>query len=138
MGLKFSIQINKKVIENALSKAIDDVIEGGFSHLVEAGREFIKHAKANKQFQNRTHNLVTSMGFGIAQNGRVIHMEFDGIGEEGMAKGESLVSDVASTVIDLSLICVAGENYAVHVEKNGFNVMTNFEPMFIDLVKDSQ
>ncbi|WP_099368067.1 hypothetical protein [Sphingobacterium sp. 1.A.4] len=138
MGLKFSIKINKGVINKALSKAVDEVIEVGLNHLIDTGREFIRYAKANKQFQNQTHNLVTSMGFGIAQNGRVIYMEFDGIGEEGMAKGESLVNEVASTLIDPSLICVAGENYAVHVEKNGFNVMSNFEPMFFDLLKNSR
>lgn len=137
MALKVQLIVDKAKLSNAMSMAIDKMRERVLNRFITIGETFTKLAKENKEFQDHTFNLVSSIGFGVVQNGVVIHEKFEGQGEEGVRKGKELVAQAAAESTGLGLVCVAGENYAIYVESKNFDVITGTSYTVEKMLKES-
>lgn len=88
--------------------------------------ELVIYAKDNRNYIDQTGNLTNSIGYVITRNGNIVYKGgFQGGGEpEASKRGLMLAQEVASeTKNDLSIIIVAGMNYAAYVEAKGYNVI---------------
>lgn len=98
------------------------------------GEEFVKNARENGTYQDRTGNLRSSIGYVVLQDGVQIRQNFQRFpGKEGKGKGKSKGVQQAKEVIDevkknfpkgFVLIGVAGMDYAAAVESRGYDVLT--------------
>lgn len=99
------------------------------------GTDSVKHAKTYKTFEDQTGNLVSSIGFVPAKDGKIISLGgFDakatekGDGAKGVEEGRKYAEELAKTFSKgYTLIIVAGMNYAEYVEAKGYNVLTATE-----------
>lgn len=79
-------------------------------------------------FKDWTGNLRSSIGFVVSNNGRILHKDFEpsakGTDKKiGMRKGLEFAKSLVP-LHGISLIVVAGENYAAYVESKGYDVIT--------------
>lgn len=92
--------------------------------LKDLGEELTKYAKDKHNYTDRTGNLTNSIGYAVVRNGEVLY--FGGAVQQG--EGADAALNVATKMIgnlqnSLSLIVVAGMNYAAYVEAKGYNVI---------------
>lgn len=91
--------------------------------LLRAGEYFVKEARSNGVYLNHTGNLRSSIGYVIAENGKIQEENFklQNVGSEGadgLAKAKKLAIELANTYSEgFVLIGVAGEDYAAYVER---------------------
>ena len=87
-----------------------------------AGEEFVKIARINGSYENRTGNLRSSIGYVIVLDGKIQSENFQKSssgteGETGITKGTQIAQQVAATYKKgIILIGVAGMQYAIYVE----------------------
>lgn len=100
--------------------------------LKDSGEYFVKLARESKTYRDDTNNLRSSIGYVIVKDGAILIEDFKisgtgtgSDGAEGLAKGKMLAVSIASKVNGIALVCVAGMNYAVHVENNGYEVISS-------------
>lgn len=94
------------------------------------GEGFIRDARINGNYEDRTGNLRSSIGYVILQDGKQIDLNFQladrgtdkvtGI-DQGKLFAEQVVLEYPKGIV---LICVAGMDYAYYVETKGFDVIT--------------
>jgi len=85
----------------------------------------VNEAKNKGSYTDRTSNLRSSIGFKVDIDGKEHKKEFDGKNSEGVEAGKQ----VARANIDnkgVSMIIVAGMNYAGDVEMRGKSVLNKF------------
>jgi len=124
---KFKVSDIVREVETK-KKRIDDAI---YLRLRRIGLQFVRDARINADFTDRTGNLRSSIGFVIAYNGDIRHTDFDKAPkgdsdkEEGVRNARQFAEDIAG---DYSkgwvLIVVAGMEYAAAVESRGKDVIT--------------
>lgn len=100
-------------------------IETAFVFLLKAlGEKLAKYAKDNHNYQDQTGNLTNSIGYAIVRENYILYYggsDQPGDGANAMLKA---AMDYAKTLnSDISLIIVAGMNYAAYVESKGYNVI---------------
>ena len=88
------------------------------------GEELVKYAKAMHNYTDRTGNLTNSIGYAVAKGKDIV---FYG-GPQQSGAGNDAALQVAMKMIEslpnrLSLVIVAGMNYAAYVEAKGYNVI---------------
>jgi hypothetical protein len=89
------------------------------------GEKFIKNARENGTYTDRTGNLRSSVGYVILDNGEQIFGTFPGGKPEAKEKAEAAASEAKQNYpIGLVLIVVAGMEYAAAVESKGFDVLS--------------
>jgi len=119
----------------AIQKEIDRAVQEYKQEVLQAYRDaatvWMERARAKTKaqggFGNITYNLRSSIGFLLLDNGREIAIEFEtvGNGDAGAAKGMAYARELAGIYTDgITLICVAGEDYAAAVESKGYDVIT--------------
>lgn len=119
-----------------VSKYIEDKTQSWFNSITEElnklGLKYTETARAktlaSKPYTNRTWNLVSSIGFCIVFQGKVVHTYFPPAKEKvtGHKKGEKLAKKIAKEIADKNSACVvmvAGEEYGVYVQNKGFDVL---------------
>lgn len=81
-----------------------------------------------QSWQNKTHNLASSIGYIVTHKGDVVRKGgFEGT-EDGVAAGFAYAVEVAGgTSAKYALIIVAGMHYASFVEANGYPVLAKAE-----------
>lgn len=96
------------------------------------GLEFVRNARINADFTDRTGNLRSSIGYIIFKDGEPIDIDFElsDNGTEksqGVSTGKALAQKIARDfdVTGYLLVVVAGMQYAVFVEAKGFDVITS-------------
>ena len=90
------------------------------------GEEFVKNARTNGSYTDRSSNLRSSIGYVVLLDGQEQFESFPGNTEEGKKAGRSVASEVSSEFPrGWILVCVAGMQYASLVEARGFSVITN-------------
>ena len=99
--------------------------------LMYVGESCITEARDNGSYMDQTGNLRSSIGYVVVRDGKIVGMK---VGEqvkegtEGKGKAESYMTRLASEhSTGISLIVVAGMNYAVYVEGRGKNVLSSAE-----------
>jgi len=99
------------------------------NELIFLGLEFVRTARVQADFTDRTGNLRSSIGFMVLKNGEIIHEDFEvsqsGTDKQtGKAKGYEYAMEQAGANLGFILIVVAGMEYAVYVEAKGYDVIT--------------
>lgn len=101
--------------------------------LIYVGEEAVKEAREHGRYKDRTGNLRSSVGYCIADDGRIVkESSFDVVqkGTQGSQEGRQflhrLVSEHPSGLV---LIVVAGMEYAAYVEAKNLNVLDSAEQM---------
>lgn len=118
--------LRKIITESTISGSVNDEIKRIENVLINTlkyvGEKAIADARTNGNYIDRTGNLRNSIGYIIHVNGNMVYSELS-----------SLNSDFANSLSarnkGISLIVVAGMNYAEHVEALGRNVITSAELM---------
>ncbi len=96
------------------------------------GEECVKYAREHGNYQDRTGNLRSSIGYVILDNGKIIvqgGFEKTLKGSDGQAKGKAFIQDLISKHSKgIVLIVVAGMEYAEYVEAmENYDVITSSE-----------
>ncbi len=86
------------------------------------GEELVKYAKDKHNYTDRTGNLTNSIGYVVVRNKEIV------FGPDQSSTGQAAALQAALKMIDtlpdcISLIIVAGMNYAAYVEAKGYNVI---------------
>lgn len=120
----------KPIFENGKIKAaiaiyherIEKAAIYAFKYLAES---LVRYAIEKRTYTDQTGNLTNSIGYVITYNGEVEYMGgFVGFGDKGAQKGMQLADDLAKQDgKSVSIIIVAGMNYAAYVEAKGYNVI---------------
>jgi len=79
----------------------------------------VKEAVQNGNYKDHTGNLRRSIGYAVAKDGIVLHLS------DANARGRNYAYSMAIKSKGITLIVVAGEKYAEHVEATGRNVITS-------------
>lgn len=139
------IQMERAFDQNKINAYITRRIEERTNEIVDflrvKGMEYTRLARqkafasANYVYTNRTWNLVSSVGFGIAKSGLIVESFFPVLrsGNEGAAKGEKVAERAAkelSGVDEIALVLVAGEDYASFVQAKNYDVIANTSDEF--------
>lgn len=120
-----------------IDREFSDFVDGGVSDLkrqvvdvfVKIGEYGYKLAISRGNYQDRTGNLRSSIGYGVVVNGRLVKtggFEQFGSGSDGASTGKNRLRELVSECKAgcISLIFVAGEEYATYVESMGYDVLT--------------
>ncbi len=93
-----------------------------FKYLAEG---LVSYAKEKRTYTDQTGNLTNSIGYVITLNNKIEYMGgFVGSGDKGAEKGMQLADEIAKKDgKGISIIIVAGMNYAAYVEAKGYNVI---------------
>lgn len=128
----FSIKANFN--QSEVGDYIKQETDKWFTSLIEpfriTGRDLVDRARAKTKagggFGNITWNLRSSIGYLIIYNGEVVETYFPPLetGSEGSATGENYAREIATLINiheGIQLVIVAGMEYAVLVERQGFS-----------------
>lgn len=88
------------------------------------GEELTKYAKEKHNYTDRTGNLTNSIGYAVARGSDIVY--FGGAVQQGEGADNALkvaMKMAESLSASLTLIIVAGMNYAAYVEARGYNVI---------------
>lgn len=100
-------------------------VEMAFIFLLKAlGEMLVKYAKDNHNYQDQTSNLTNSIGYAIVRGKEILYYggsDQPGDGKDAMLAAAMKFAETLSN--DISLIIVAGMNYAAYVESKGYNVI---------------
>jgi hypothetical protein len=139
MAIKVNVNINDllKRSFDALNEEIDIRVTRAFRM---ACKETITWAKTNHGYTQQSGALNSSTGFQLYKDGALVNSYFeqsqggedkDGAKEKGLKAGQLEAEQRASKLgAHICAVMVAGMPYAIHVERNGFDVLTGAEKQF--------
>ena len=105
-----------------LERRVQDYAKSVIRVMVEVGEQAVTDIRDTKTYKDDTGRLTASIGYGVFDDGTLLVSGGFGGGEGGVIGMESLQSRGASTE-GLSLVIVAGMDYALYVERKGFVVL---------------
>ena len=118
-------------IDAYVDAGIDSTLQAVISMFTDIGLQCITEARDHPGYMDQTGNLRSSIGYAVVVDGHIVGMEIveqvkDGT--EGKKTAETFLARLASEhPSGISLVVVAGMNYAVYVEGRGKNVLTSAE-----------
>mgnify|MGYP005750565013 CR=1 FL=1 len=139
--MNFQAQIKIDQAINQVLQKIERINQFVLDRLTFIGLEFVRNARTNANFTDRTGNLRSSIGFVILKDGLVVSENFE-LSSNGTDKytGKSQGEDFAKSLFKQEkgyvLILVAGMKYAAAVESRGFDVITGSGFIVKDDVKE--
>jgi hypothetical protein len=95
--------------------------------LKRTGEQFVKNARDDGGYTDRTGNLRSSIGYIIMKDGQKLSEDFRTVkgGKEGVAAAKRVIDESVSQFRSgYVLIGVAGMDYAAAVESRGYDVIT--------------
>ncbi len=120
-----------------IDREFSEFVDGGVSDLkrqvvdvfVKIGEYGYKLAVSRGNYQDRTGNLRSSIGYGVVVNGRLEKtggFEQFASGSDGVSTGKNRLRELVSECRAgyISLLFVVGEDYASYVEAMGYDVLT--------------
>lgn len=130
-----------KNIEEALRKKLTDELNAMVNDLFEIGFSAVNTIRQNHAYKDQSGCLTSSVGCAVVVEGEIMQISgFEAIkptGEEGSKAGQSYVRSLASQFPQgITLIVVAGMNYAAYVERRGIGGMTGGEIFAKQAVED--
>lgn len=118
--------VNAAVLQNVLLAK-----QSMYQTLARVGEECVRYARTNGGYIDQTGNLRSSVGYAVIDNGRVISRSgFEQVkqGAEGKNQGKDFLSEIISQYGNgLTLVVVAGMNYAAYVEAKSYDVISGAE-----------
>lgn len=130
-----------KDIEDALRKKLANELNAIVYRLYEIGLSAVNTIRQNHAYKDQTGNLTSSVGCAVVVDGEIVQIsDFGAIkltGEPGAQEGRDYVQSLASQFPQgITLIVVAGMNYAAYVERRGIGGMTGGELFAKQAVED--
>ncbi|MBD2753787.1 hypothetical protein [Spirosoma validum] len=144
MGLKARFN-PKALVRERMKRAAVEIEALMIRQLQYAGEELVGHARTNDTYRDQTGNLRNSIGYIILKRGRIIKSEFSRSAavrtksengrvrttkgsQDGVTTGREFAKKIAAEYPGyLTLVVVAGMNYAGHVEAMGLDVLSSAE-----------
>lgn len=128
-------------IEKALRQKLVDELNAMVYSLYEIGLSAVNTIRQNHAYKDQTGNLTSSVGCAVVVEGEIMQISgFEAIkptGEPGSQEGRNYVQSLASQFPQgITLIIVAGMNYAAYVERRGIGGMTGGELFAKQAVED--
>lgn len=121
----------KGAVNEAIEKRINLAKQSIYRVLMRVGEECVNYARTNGGYLDQTGNLRSSIGYAVVDNGKIISSKgFEQIreGVEGAKTGKDFLNEIiAKHGTGISLIVVAGMNYAAYVESRGYDVISGSE-----------
>lgn len=122
----------EKRVEEQLRKQVEATLKIVVERLMEIGLSAVNTIRANHAYKDQTGCLTSSVGCAVVVDGQIIQGSgFHPIkptGEPGSKAGKAYVESLASQFpTGITLIVVAGMNYAAYVERRGIGGMTGGE-----------
>ena len=116
-----------KVISAKVAEASKEKVIRVLKYVGERAVNEARSVTKTNDWTDRTGNLRSSIGYAIAENGSILDLNgFQQVKEtadQGVMRGEALARKIAHETNGLSLIVVAGMNYACYVVDSGKNVL---------------
>lgn len=139
----FSIKANFKLddVEDYIAKESEAYINNRLEQLRSLGKEFTERArskvnKTEKVFNNITWNMVSSMGYCLVYQNKVIESYFppaksDTTGQDTGAKfAKDAAFELPESKNDIVLVLAAGEFYATFLKVKGYDVISSASTAF--------
>lgn len=128
-------------IEDALRKRLANELNAMVYRLYEIGLSAVNAIRQNHVYQDQTGNLTSSVGCAVVVEGEIMQIsDFESIkptGAQGSQDGKAYIQSLASQFpTGITLIVVAGMNYAAYVERRGIGGMTGGELFAKQAVED--
>lgn len=128
-------------IEDALRKKLADELNAMVYRLYEIGLSAVNTIRQNHAYKDQTGNLTSSVGCAVVVEGEIMQISgFEAIkptGAQGSQDGKAYIQSLASQFpTGITLIVVAGMNYAAYVERRGIGGMTGGELFARQAVED--
>lgn len=128
-------------IEDALRKKAEDDLNAIVYQLYAVGHDGVNYIRENHVYQDQSTNLTSSVGCAVVVDGAIVSVsDFEPVkpsGEEGSRMGRSYIESLAPQFPEgITLIMVAGMNYAAYVERRGIGGMTGGEIFVRQAVQD--
>ena len=126
----FSIQpdFSIKDIEDDFKEFEANITADLVAAMVKTLHTVVDKARANQTYRDITYNLRSSIGGIIVAESKIVEIYFPPLrkGAEGRTKGIAFAAEIANLVDagEITLIFVAGEEYASLVEANDKDVIT--------------
>lgn len=129
----------RSYVEKSLAEAIERRVQKIVKTLSYVGEQCLSEARENHSYIDRTGNLTSSIGYVVLRDGvRVGGSDFRQVqsGGEGAESGQKfLESLISQSSGGITLVMVAGMNYASYVESN-YNVLISSELLMERLVPE--
>jgi hypothetical protein len=125
-------------IDKYLKSRVKELINETIYKLSYIGEHVVNTAKIKGGYHNQTGNLRSSLGYIISIDGEIVKIggfEVTKDGYDGVKGGEALAQALAKTSKGMTLIVVAGMQYAIYVSAKGLDVLDSAE---IELEKQLQ
>lgn len=126
-------------VRSRLDAFLDVVQRKQIERLQRIGEMCIQYARDThpNDWEDQTGNLRSSVGYMVFVDGVAVHnspfeqvapqQAVNGVSYDGSQRGMALCKRIGNQTHGISLVCVAGMNYAVYVESNGRDVLTGAE-----------
>lgn len=124
-------------IAQMLLSAIDDEMEEGLVIASKIGEDALAISRSEHAYETQTGNLQSSCGFAISYNGRIVSKTpftpapgtHNPDGETGSREGKAYLEECLKDRLKngVSLVMVAGMEYAGYVEDKGLDVLASAE-----------
>ncbi|GAA0561562.1 hypothetical protein [Chitinophaga japonensis] len=121
---KYTAEQIRQVLADRVAK-LDKAIISNFRYI---GEKFVKNARENGNYTDRTGNLRSSIGYVILKNGAQVKENFRSVsgGKDGLNQAKQSAKDAAKAFPKgYVLIVVAGMDYAAAVESRGYDVISS-------------
>jgi hypothetical protein len=144
MDLKVKMTTQKKAIRAYIEDSVGKYRQLLIRQLFVVGEKCVNDARLQGSYKDRTHNLRSSIGYGVVDNGNIVTVagfrQLDADAKDGPQKGRDYLDSLLkeNRVNGPTLVVVAGMNYAKYVADRGYNVLDSAEMLAERLVKELQ
>lgn len=132
MGIK--AQFTQEQLKRRFDAFLEMVRKKQIARLQKLGEMCLIEARNNKGYMMQTGALLSSTGYTIFVDGIALHSQFDAASgaesnaaQNGIKAGQALAEKVGKNTKGVTLVVVAGMNYAAYVEAKGYNVLSSAE-----------
>ena len=124
----------KEEIEGFLEEQVSRLRQAILRNLAYVGEQCLNVARRTKSYKDQTGNLRSSIGYVIVENGRIIKASDFALSDKGtdritgQKEGKEYAKKLATLFPSgLTLLMVAGMNYAAYVSAKGYDVLDSSE-----------
>ena len=124
----------KEEIEWFLEEQVSRLRRAILRNLAYVGEKCVNVARGTKSYKDQTGNLRSSIGYVIVENGRIIKASDFALSDKGtdritgQKEGKEYAKKLATLFPSgLTLVIVAGMNYAAYVSAKGYDVLDSSE-----------
>lgn len=124
----------KDDVKARLDAFLEEIQKKQIARLQRLGEMCLIEARTNKGYMMQTGALLSSTGYQVFVDGVAVHSQFDAASgaqsdaaAKGVKTGQELAEKIGKETMGVTLVVVAGMNYAAYVEAKGRNVLTSAE-----------